>query len=112
MLRASFEHAAGDKLARQLAEQRLAAWQLLDGLKSALLADGDTLLSDEESAAIREQMTVLQGLAESQDADAIRLQTERLGRQSEDFATRRMDKSIREALAGVSLDALDSEIAQ
>jgi molecular chaperone HscA len=112
MLRASFEHAAGDKLARQLAEQRLAAWQLLDGLKSALLADGDTLLSDEEGAAIREQMTVLQGLAESQDADAIRLQTERLGRQSEDFATRRMDKSIREALAGVSLDALDSEIAQ
>lgn len=111
MLRASFEHAAGDKLARQLAEQRLAAWQLLDGLKAALLADGDALLSAEDAAAIREQMTMLQGLAEGQDADALRLQTERLGRQSEDFATRRMDKSIREALAGVSLDALDSEVA-
>lgn len=111
MLRASFDHAAGDKLARQLAEQRLAAWQLLEGLKAALQADGDTLLSAQEREALGGQMKTLQDLAESQDADAIRVHTERLGRLSEDFATRRMDKSIREALAGVSLDALDSEVA-
>jgi molecular chaperone HscA len=111
MLRASFEHAAGDKQARQLAEQRLAAWQLLDGLKAAMQADGDALLSTQERDALAEQMATLQGLTDSQDAEAIRLQTERLGRQSEAFATRRMDKSIREALAGVSLDALDAEVA-
>ena len=28
------------------------------------------------------------------------------------FAARRMDKSIREALAGVSLDALDDEVSE
>jgi molecular chaperone HscA len=111
MLRASFEHAAGDKQARQLAEQRLSAWQLLEGLKAALEADGAALLSAEERDALTVQMVRLQGLAEGQDADAIRSHTERLGRQSEEFATRRMDKSIREALAGVSLDELDGEVA-
>ncbi len=111
MLRASFDHAAADKRARQLAEQRLAAWQLLEGLKTALQADGDLLLTAPERASLESAMQALQALAEGQDADAIRLQTERLGRQSEDFAARRMDKSIRDALAGVSLDALDSEVA-
>ncbi len=57
-------------------------------------------------------MTALQALLDGVDADAIRTQTERLGRQSEAFATRRMDRSIRDALAGVSLDALDDEVSQ
>jgi molecular chaperone HscA len=112
MLQSSFSHAAEDKLARQLAEERLGAWQLLEGLKSALVTDGETLLSAEEREAIGGQMTELQALVEGQDADAIHLQTERLGRLSEAFASRRMDKSIRTALAGVSLDSLDDEVTQ
>ena len=112
MLQSSFSHAAEDKLARQLAEERLAAWQLVEGLKSALKADGETLLSAAEREAITEQMQQLQALVEGQDGAAIHTQTERLGRLSETFASRRMDKSIREALAGVSLDALDDEVAR
>jgi molecular chaperone HscA len=112
MLQSSFSHAAEDKQARQLAEERLAAWQLLEGLKSALKADGESLLSAQEREAIDGQMTQLQALVESQDAAAIHTQTERLGRLSEAFASRRMDKSIREALAGVSLDALDDEVTR
>jgi molecular chaperone HscA len=112
MLQESFRHAGEDKLARQLAEQRLAAWQLLEGLKAALNADGDTLLDAEERAAITAQMDTLHALLDSQDVEAIRTQTEQLGRLSEAFATRRMDKSIRQALAGVSLDALDAEVSQ
>ena len=112
MLQASFSHAVEDKLARQLAEQRLAGWQLLEGLKSALAADGEALLSEEDREAITAPMTELQALLEGQDTDAIRTLTERLGRQSETFASRRMDKSIREALAGMSLDALDDEVMQ
>ncbi|MCB1690169.1 MAG: Fe-S protein assembly chaperone HscA [Halioglobus sp.] len=112
MLQSSFSHAAEDKQARQLAEERLGAWQLLEGLKSALKADGEALLSAEEREAITGQMTELQALVEGQDADAIHAQTERLGRLSEAFASRRMDKSIRAALAGVSLDSLDDEVTQ
>ena len=112
MLQSSFSHAAEDMQARQLAEERLGAWQLLEGLKSALKADGDALLSAEEREVISAQMTELQTLVEGQDADAIHAQTEQLGRLSEAFASRRMDKSIREALAGVSLDSLDDEVTQ
>jgi molecular chaperone HscA len=35
--------------------------------------------------------------------------TERLGRASEDFAARRMDRSIQRALTGVSVNTLDVE---
>jgi molecular chaperone HscA len=107
MLQASFSHASEDKLARQLAERRLAGWQLIESLKSALDADGEALLSADEHEAITTQMTKLQTLLEGEDEAAIRALTEQLGHQSEAFATRRMDKSIRAALAGVSLDSLD-----
>ena len=70
------------------------------------------MLSAEDRAAITAPMTELQALLEGQDADAIRTLTEHLGRQSETFANLRMDKSIREALAGVSLDTLDDEVLQ
>jgi molecular chaperone HscA len=111
-LQASFSYAAEDKLARQLAEERLSGWQLIEGLKSALAADGDALMSDEERAEITDSMNELEALLEGGDADAIHTLTERLGRQSEAFASRRMDKSVREALAGMSLDALDDEVMQ
>jgi molecular chaperone HscA len=112
MLQASFSHAGQDKLARQLAEQRLAARQLVEGLEAALAADGDTLLDADECAALRAQMVELQALMETDDVDAMRRLTDKLGRSSEAFAARRMDKSIRQALAGVSLDSLDEEVME
>ncbi len=112
MLQASFEHAEEDMQARRLAEQRLDAWQLLEGLKSALEADGEALLDAGERQVIDAEMAALQALIEEEDADQIRAKTDALGRLSEAFATRRMDRSIREALSGVSLDELDGETAQ
>jgi molecular chaperone HscA len=112
MLQASFSHAVEDKLARQLAEQRVAGWQLLDGLNAALTADGEALLNEEDRTTLATLMIELQALLEGQDTAAIHSLIERLGRQSETFAGRRMDKSIREALAGISLDSLDDEVMQ
>jgi molecular chaperone HscA len=112
MLQASFSHATEDKVARQLAEQRLSAWQLLDGLNAALEADGRALLDNEERGVLAGQMAELQATLEGEDIAVIKTLTDRLGRQSEAFAARRMDKSIREALAGKSLDALDNEVME
>lgn len=112
MLQASFSHAGEDKQARQLAEQRLSAWQLLEGLNGALAADGDALLEQEEREELDSQMAELQALLDSDDVNAIRKLTEQVGRQSEAFAARRMDKSIREALAGKTLDSLDDEVTE
>ncbi len=112
MIQSSFSHAAEDKSARQLAEQRLEATQLLEGLEAALSADGAELLSQQECAALHEQMAALREATAGEDVAGIRQLTESLGRASEAFAARRMDKSIRRALAGVSLDALDQEVNQ
>ena len=112
MLQASFSYAEEDKLARQLAEQRLDAQQLIEGLEAALAADGSALLSEQECQALHAQMNALRQQAEADDVVAIRSLTEVLGRASEDFAARRMDKSIREALTGVALDALDEEAGE
>jgi molecular chaperone HscA len=109
MLQASFSHAAEDKAARQLAEQRLEGRQLLEGLEAAMAADADSLLEAGECARLHALMDELRVLLEGEDVAALRSKTEELGRVSEPFAARRMDKSIREALAGVSLDSLDEE---
>ena len=110
MLQASFSHAGEDFVARKLAEQRLDAQQLLEGLDAALRADGAALLDETERGALDEQMTEIGQLLPGEDIDALRQATERLGRQSEAFAARRMDKSIRQALAGVALDELDDKV--
>ena len=112
MLTDSYSHAEQDKAARQLAEHRLAGWQLLEGLRAALAADGQALLEREEQAQLEARMAELQALLEGEDMAAIRRLTEELGRDSESFAARRMDRSIREALAGKSLDSLDNEVSE
>ena len=109
MLQASFSHAGEDKEARQLAEQRLESQQLLEGLEAALAADADTLLDAGECAQLHGLMEELHGLLGAEDTSALRVMTDKLGRASESFAARRMDKSIHEALAGVALDSLDEE---
>ncbi len=112
MLQASFSNAAQDKNARQLAEQRLDAEQLLEGLEAALAADGSDLLSQPECEALHRLMKELREQAAGENIDDIRKLTEQLGRASEAFAARRMDKSIKQALSGVSLEALDQEVSE
>ena len=112
MLQASFSHAEQDKQARQLAERRLEARQLLDGLEAALAADGDALLTPDECAELHRGIKALRTMVDGDDAGSLKAETEALGRASEFFATRRMDRSIRQALAGVSLDALDDEVSE
>jgi len=112
MLQASFSHAEQDKQARQLAEQRLEAQQLLEGLEIALAADGDALLAPDECARLHQKMSLVREQMSGEDVNDLRIQTEQLGQASESFAARRMDKSIREALSGVSLEALDDGVSE
>ena len=79
---------------------------------TALAADGAELLDESECQELHALMAELQAAAEGEDLAAIRALTEQLGRASESFAARRMDKSIREALTGSSLDELDQEVGE
>ena len=107
MLRSSQEFAAGDMAARQLTEARVEAEALLDGLEAALVADAD-LLSGEELNELRAEQQRLRDCFNGDDVDAIRQQTTVLGEASLTFAERRMDRSIKSALSGVAIDALDT----
>jgi len=111
MLKAGYEHASEDMMARQLGEARVEAEALLDGLLAAMTADGD-LLSVDETAALQSDMKNLQTVMARNQPDDIREATEILGKASEVFAARRMDRSIQKALQGVSLLELESDVAE
>jgi molecular chaperone HscA len=111
MLKASYEFAAEDMVARKLAEAGVEAEALLEGLRAALAQDGDLLDSD-EAQTLEQEMTRLKQVLQQTDVDAIREHTEKLGRASETFAARRMDRSIQTALRGISVGQLDSKSAE
>ena len=108
MLKAGYEHAGEDMLARKLGEARVEAEALIAGIHSALAADRD-LLSDAELADLQGEIGLLEVAIDNNDPDRIRESTERLGRSSEVFAARRMDRSIQVALQGVALTDLEAE---
>jgi len=110
MLEASFSHAEEDKTARVLAELCVSARALIAGLEIALAADGEELLDSQERAALNDQMERLRAQLSGGEIEPLRLASDQLGRASEAFAARRMDKSIRQALAGVSVDDIAQEI--
>lgn len=104
MLKASFDYAQEDMEARRLAEQKVEAARVVENIISALIADGDELLTEAERAEIMASVEALQHSASGQDAHAIKLAIEHTDKQTADFAERRMDASIRRALAGQRVD--------
>ncbi|WP_462381794.1 Fe-S protein assembly chaperone HscA [Pseudomonas sp. Marseille-QA0892] len=107
MLQDSFANAGEDKNARVLREQQVEAQRLLEAVAGALAADGERLLSSEERAAIEMQMNELQALIESSNAEALEIQTKRLSQITDAFAARRMNESVRTALAGRNVNEVE-----
>ncbi|MCS0324479.1 Fe-S protein assembly chaperone HscA [Vibrio diabolicus] len=104
MLRDSMTHAKEDMQARALAEQRVEADRVIEGLIAAMQADGDELLSEQEKQDLMKAIEALIELRNGDDADAIEQGIKDTDKASQDFASRRMDKSIRAALSGQSVD--------
>ncbi|MFH4594009.1 Fe-S protein assembly chaperone HscA [Vibrio alginolyticus] len=104
MLRDSMTHAKEDMQARALAEQRVEADRVIEGLIAAMQADGDDLLSEQEKQNLIKTIEALIELRNGDDADAIEQGIKDTDKASQDFASRRMDKSIRAALSGQSVD--------
>jgi len=107
MLKDSFEHAGGDKAARMLRELQVEAQRLLEAVQAALEVDGEALLSSEERVAIEAQMQALRDALEAQGGAVIELHTRRLAQLTDAFAARRMDASVRAALAGRRLNEIE-----
>lgn len=105
MLQDSIQSSTIDANIRVEREEVLGASQLYEAINSALQADSD-LLSEEESMNLQSLLTKLKDGIDSSNLEAIRkIQTE-IAPLSDDFAARRMDRSIRKALAGKSIDSV------
>ncbi|MDG2959052.1 Fe-S protein assembly chaperone HscA [Exercitatus varius] len=105
MLKASMENAKEDIDARMLAEQRVEARRVIEAVLSALQDDQD-LLNDDELSAVKNALVFLDNLQQGTDTQAIKQGIKALDAATQEFAARRMDKSIRRALSGQSVDNL------
>ncbi|MCU8082293.1 Fe-S protein assembly chaperone HscA [Shewanella sp. SM23] len=103
MLKDSMKYAKDDIGRRMLAEQQVEAARVLESLHAALAKDADLLNADERGQIDATMANVAQ-VATGDDADAIKLAIEKLDEQTQDFAARRMDNSIRVAFKGQSID--------
>ena len=107
MIEDSYKHARDDMEARRLREQKVEAIRLLEATEAALAEDSE-LLSADELAVIQESMRILKETADGDDWEAIKKAADALNEASTEFAARRMDHSIRKALAGQKLEELDA----
>ena len=105
MLREGNESARSDMIERELREQRVEASRIIESTNSALETDAD-LLSASERAAIDAGIEDLRRKAAGSDSGAIKKAIEALAAATGEFAARRMDRSIRNALAGQTLDEI------
>ena len=108
MLQDSYTSADVDMVARALREEQVEAERILLATQSALDEDGGLLDSLERATVDGLMNKVRDAIAQSQsgaiDHQALKLAIEALADGTEDFASRRMDRSVRTALKGKSLD--------
>lgn len=108
MLQDSFTHAKDDMQARKLNEQRVDAKRMVENLRAALQADGQ-LLDEKESELLHQMLNELEQQQDGTDSALIADLLERVGRDSEFFAARRMNVAVQKALAGKSIHDLADE---
>lgn len=103
MIKSSHENAKADLQARELAEQRVEAARVLENVYSALAEDA-ALLNEQELAGIKAALQTLETLIKEDDSQRIAQGIKQLDQATREFAARRMDSSIKQALAGQSVD--------
>jgi molecular chaperone HscA len=105
MLQDSFNSADLDMQLRALREEQVEAERIVLATQSALDADG-SLLSDGERTDILKLIEEVRLTSQGEDHNAIKAAVDALARGTEEFAAKRMDASVRAALAGKKLDEI------
>lgn len=103
MISGSMQYARQDMQQRLLREQQVEAERVLEAVSAALATDA-ALLNEHELATIREALRQLAEVKQQGDTAAIKAAIEYTNQLTDDFAARRMDKSIRLALQGHKVD--------
>jgi len=104
MLRESMAHAREDMEARRLREQQVEADRSIAALDAALQTDGEALLIAGERDMLLAARGHLQAARNGTDTDAIEAAVKALEKAAEPYVERRMNASIRAAMAGHRID--------
>lgn len=99
MLHEGFNAAGTDMRERALRLARVDAQRMLEATRAAIAADGD-LLDTAQRADIDTHLQALAALLDGADTPAIEAATKALAEATESFAAERMNRGIRQALAG------------
>jgi molecular chaperone HscA len=105
MLKDSFSHASDDAFRRALREAQVEAQRLIEAVQSALKEDPE-LLSAAERSHVDNAIVRLQATIMGDDRRAIDQAMDTLSKGTDEFAARRMNKSVSKALSGKKIDQI------
>jgi molecular chaperone HscA len=108
MLGDSLSHAREDMELRRLREEQVEADRVLEALRAALAVDGDRILSAEEREVIEAAASELAEARDGADYRAIKAAIGAVEQASGEYVARRMNESIRKAMAGHRVDEFNS----
>jgi molecular chaperone HscA len=106
MLTSSYQNAEEDKNNRQLIEATTEGNQIIELTRNAIKID-KALLNEKELNSIENHMQLLQNAINNQVTDDIIQFTEQLNKACENFAARRMDKSVKTILTGKNIKEIN-----
>ncbi len=107
MLRASMEHAREDIGLRMLKEQQVEARRVIEAVDAALAQDGATLLNETELRQIQTKRKALESAVDTASADELKNLIKAVEDVSETYVARRMNASVKQALAGKKIDEVE-----
>jgi molecular chaperone HscA len=107
MLKDSMAHAREDMELRRLREQQVEADRVLEALEAALAEDGAELLDAGERERIDAAAAALRHAREGGDHHAVKAAIEAVEKASAVYVERRMNESIRRAMAGHRIDEFE-----
>ena len=107
MLRASMEHAREDIGLRMLKEQQVEARRVIEAVDAALSKDGEKLLSETELTQIQTRRDELESAIATASADELKNLIKAVEDVSETYVARRMNASVKHALAGKNIDEVE-----
>ncbi|WP_028995544.1 Fe-S protein assembly chaperone HscA [Azonexus hydrophilus] len=105
MLQDSLAHAKDDAMARALREAQVEAERMIEATEAAL-AEDPHLLNEAETARIRNAIAKLQEAAAGDNRRIINIAMDDLGFETQEFAHRRMDQSIKKVLSGRKVEEI------
>ncbi len=110
MLLDSLDRGEEDLLSRSWAERRVEASRVLAATKKALATDAELLL-EAEREVIEQAMKEVEEAMQGPTPAALQASIERLDRATHDWAGRRMDRAIAQAISGKDLGVIERSVA-